>query len=76
MLESFPARQLDSRSANLDNAGIRDQKAAAPHHKAIYVANSYRTLGCIGQQHAEPVLRSLAYALLMQRVAMIEPGSS
>lgn len=34
-------------------------------HKAIYVANSYRTLACIGWHHAEPVLRSLAYALLM-----------
>lgn len=34
-------------------------------HKAIYVANSWRTLQTIGWQHAEPVLRSLAYALLM-----------
>ncbi len=33
-------------------------------HKAIYVANSWRTLQHIGWQHAEPVLRSLAYALL------------
>lgn len=33
-------------------------------HKAIYVANSFRTLDCIGWHHAEPVLRSLAYALL------------
>jgi hypothetical protein len=33
-------------------------------HKAIYVANSWRTLQQIGWQHAEPVLRSLAYALL------------
>lgn len=33
-------------------------------HKAIYVANAYRTLHCIGWQYAEPVLRSLAYALL------------
>lgn len=33
-------------------------------HKAIYVANSWRTLQCIGWQHAEPVLRSLAYGLL------------
>jgi hypothetical protein len=32
-------------------------------HKAIYVANSWRTLQAIGWQHAEPVLRSLAYAL-------------
>jgi hypothetical protein len=33
-------------------------------HKAIYVANSFRTLAVIGWQYAEPVLRSLAYALL------------
>jgi hypothetical protein len=33
-------------------------------HKAIFVANSQRTLSVIGWQHAEPVLRSLAYALL------------
>ena len=34
-------------------------------HKAIFVANACRTLQAIGwQQHAEPVLRSLAYALL------------
>jgi hypothetical protein len=33
-------------------------------HKAIYLANSWRTLGAIGWQHAEPVLRSLAYAML------------
>lgn len=33
-------------------------------HKAIFVANSWRTLQCIGWRFAEPVLRSLAYALL------------
>ncbi|HEV3262727.1 MAG TPA: hypothetical protein VG013_38180 [Gemmataceae bacterium] len=33
-------------------------------HKAIYVANSWRTLQTIGWRHAEPVLRSLAFALL------------
>jgi hypothetical protein len=33
-------------------------------HKAIYVANGWRTLQHIGWRHAEPVLRSLAYALL------------
>ena len=41
--------------------GIRDFRSIG--HKAIFVANSYRTLQCIGWQHAEPVLRSLAYAL-------------
>lgn len=33
-------------------------------HKAIYLANSWRTLQIIGWQHAEPVMRSLAFALL------------
>ena len=33
-------------------------------HQAIFVSNSFRCLQCIGWQHAEPVLRSLAYALL------------
>jgi hypothetical protein len=42
--------------------GMRDFRDIG--HKAIYVANSFRTLQCIGWQHAEPVLRSLAYALL------------
>jgi hypothetical protein len=42
--------------------GARDFRSIG--HKAIYVANSCRTLACIGWQHAEPVLRSLAYALL------------
>lgn len=41
--------------------GARDYRSIG--HKAIYVANSFRTLQCIGWQHAEPVLRSLAYAL-------------
>ena len=33
-------------------------------HKSIYAANAYRTLQCIGWQYAEPVLRSLSYAIL------------
>jgi hypothetical protein len=33
-------------------------------HKAIFVANGWRTLQTIGWRHAEPVLRSLAFALL------------
>jgi hypothetical protein len=33
-------------------------------HKAIYVANAFRALRTTGREHAEPVLRSLAYALL------------
>lgn len=42
--------------------GCRDFRSIG--HKAIYVANSWRTLNCVGWQYAEPVLRSLAYALL------------
>src|SRR5205085_3714910 len=42
--------------------GCRDFRSIG--HKAIYVANSWRTLDCVGWQYAEPVLRSLAYALL------------
>lgn len=42
--------------------GARDFRAIG--HKAIFVANSWRTLQCIGWQHSEPVVRSLAYALL------------
>jgi hypothetical protein len=33
-------------------------------HKAIFVANSYRLLVTIGWRHAEPIVRSLAYALV------------
>jgi hypothetical protein len=43
--------------------GPRDFRSIG--HKAIFVANGQRTLQFIGWQHAEPVLRSLAYALLM-----------
>jgi hypothetical protein len=41
--------------------GARDFRSIG--HKAIFVANSYRTLHCIGWHHSEPILRSLAYAL-------------
>ncbi len=43
--------------------GARDFRSIG--HKAIFVANGFRTLQTIGRQHSEPVLRSLAYALLM-----------
>jgi hypothetical protein len=42
--------------------GARDLRDIG--HKAIYVANSWRTLQTIGWRHAEPVMRSLAFALL------------
>lgn len=43
--------------------GARDYRSIG--HKAIDVANSHRVLGVVGWAHAEPMLRSLAYALLM-----------
>src|SRR3954447_10394762 len=52
--------------------GARDFRSIG--HKAIYVANSWRTLQCIGWQHAEPVLRSLAYALLNREGTKINPA--
>jgi hypothetical protein len=42
--------------------GCRDFRSIG--HKAIFVANAWRTLNMIGWNYAEPVLRSLAYALL------------
>jgi hypothetical protein len=45
-------------------------------HKAIYVANSFRTLEVIGWHHAEPVLRSLVYALLDRSGAAENPADA
>lgn len=42
--------------------GVRDYRNIG--HKAIYTANAIRTLQTIGEQHAEPVLRSLVLGLL------------
>lgn len=42
--------------------GSRDFRSIG--HKAIYAANSWRTLAVIGQEHTEPIARSLAYAML------------
>src|SRR6266481_5663431 len=47
--------------------GCRDFRSIG--HKAIFVANSWRTLNTVGWQYAEPVLRSLAYALLAREGA-------
>ncbi len=41
---------------------VRDQRNIG--HKAIFAAQSWRTLQSIGWEHAEPVLRSLAFGLL------------
>src|SRR5947209_7692681 len=52
--------------------GVRDFYEIG--HKQIYVANSFRTLQTIGWQHAEPVLRSLAYGLLDREGAKKHSG--
>lgn len=54
--------------------GMRDFRDIG--HKAIYVANSFRTLEVIGWQHAEPILRSLAYALLDRSGANVNPAKA
>ena len=53
--------------------GARDYRSIG--HKAIFVANSWRTLQRIGWRHAEPVLRSLTYALL-NHVGEANPAQS
>ena len=54
--------------------GSRDFRSIG--HKAIFVANSWRTLQFIGWQHAEPVLRSLAFALLSHDLPDTTPAFS
>lgn len=46
-------------------AGVRDQRNIG--HKPIFTMQCWRTLQAIGWQHAEPVLRSLAFGLLDQQ---------
>jgi hypothetical protein len=45
--------------------GVRDQRNIG--HKPIFTMQCWRTLQTIGWQHAEPVLRSLAFGLLDQQ---------
>lgn len=54
--------------------GARDFREIG--HKEIYVANGFRTLEAIGWQHAEPILRSLAFALLDRDGAKDNPAKS
>ena len=54
--------------------GARDFREIG--HKAIYVANSFRTLEVVGWHHAEPVLRSLAFALLDRDGAPENPAEA
>src|SRR5215212_6345810 len=54
--------------------GVRDFREIG--HKQIYLANSFRTLEAIGWHHAEPVLRSLAYAMLDRDGAKENPAKA
>ena len=45
-------------------------------HKEIYVANSFRALEVIGWHHAEPVLRSLVFAMLDRSGAKENPSKA
>ena len=56
----------------LSRYGARDFREIG--HKEIYVANSFRTLEAIGWHHAEPVLRSVTYALLDRNGARDNPA--
>lgn len=58
----------------LTRYGARDFREIG--HKEIYVANSFRTLESIGWHHAEPVLRSLVYAILDRDGAKENPAKA
>lgn len=58
----------------LSRYGARDFREIG--HKEIYVANSFRTLEAIGWHHAEPVLRSVTFALLDLDGARDNPAQS
>ncbi len=62
IVRHLPASQC---LALLSRYGARDYRDIG--HKAIYVANAWRTLQTIGWQHAEAVVRSIAYAQLDYR---------
>ena len=54
--------------------GVRDFRELG--HKEIYTANSFRALEAIGWHHAEPVLRSLVYAMLDRVGAKENPSKA
>ena len=59
LARSIGANELLEQLARYGSRDFRDIG-----HKAIYVANAFRTLNCIGWRHAVPVLRSVVFALL------------
>lgn len=66
-LDAATAGLVRSRGANevfelMSHYGARDYRSIG--HKAIFVANAWRTLQTIGWEFAEPVMRSLAFALV------------
>jgi len=67
---SLPAHQLFDLFAEY---GSRDFRSIG--HKAIYVAGAFRVLEVIGWEYAEPVMRSLSYALL-NHTGEPNPGKS
>lgn len=86
-MENWDERQADGAVAGLVRSarpqemyelfyrlGARDFRDIG--HKAIFVAMSWRTLEFIGWQHAEPVLRSLAFALLHHDLENTTPARS
>ena len=54
--------------------GARDFRELG--HKEIYTANSFRALEAIGWQHAEPIMRSLVYAMLDRVGAKENPAKA
>ncbi len=53
---------LTTCSTNWPDTPRRDFRSIG--HKVIYLSNGFRTLQTIGWDYAEPVLRSLVYAML------------
>ncbi len=85
-MQSWDAESADAASAGLARSrdadslfrlfaymGARDFRSIG--HKAIFVANGFRTLEHIGWQHAEPILRSITYAL-QNHTGEPNPGES
>lgn len=58
------ARQLDAAETLELFAAYAARDFRSIGHKPIFLANAWRTLQTIGWEHAEPILRSLAYAML------------
>ncbi|MDB6052665.1 MAG: hypothetical protein JWN25_188 [Verrucomicrobiales bacterium] len=71
MVRKLPAHEIYEVLAKY---GSRDYREIG--HKEIYVANSFRALEIIGWQHAEPVLRSVVYAMLDRVGDKVNPSEA